>query len=245
MVLRLYAVVGADHPLPDHPGVRGAELTSVRSGDLAAVASSEEAGDEADDASDQDAVDHLELITALVADGPVIPLRFGTIAPDEGAVRDEVLESSRDAFEQHLAATAGVVEVLVVVQFDEDAALREVVTPDDLGGTDGADMSERVAIGEHVVERLVGAARGWADRLLGRALERAEAVAALETPEPTSVRYALLVRRDRLADLDTEMRQVSMSDTVPCHVEYVGPLPPVDFPLETTADDSNSSRWGW
>jgi hypothetical protein len=242
MVLRLYAVVGADHPLPDHPGVRGAELTAVRSGDLAAIASSEEAGDEA---SDQDAVDHLELITALVADGPVVPLRFGTIAPDEGAVRDEVLESSRDVFEQHLAATADVVEVLVVVQFDEDAALRQVVTPDEVGGTEAADMSERVAIGEHVVERLVGAARQWADRLLDRPFQRAEAVAGLETPEPTSVRYALLVRRDRLADLDAEMRQVSMSDAVPCHVEYVGPLPPVDFPLETTADDSNSSRWGW
>lgn len=243
MVLRLYAVVGADHPLPERTGVRGAELTAVRSGRLAAVVSSEEPPD---DASDQDAVDHLEVVTALVAEGPVIPLRFGTVAPDEAAVRDEVLEASREAFEQHLTATADVVEVLAVVQFEEDAALREVVARDDLAGR-GADdaLADRVAFGEQIVERLVGAARAWADQMLGRAIEHAEAVAALDTPEPTSVRYALLVRRDRLADLDAEMRRVPTADVVPSHVEYVGPLPPVDFPLETTADDSGSSRWGW
>lgn len=243
MVLRLYAVVAADHPLRDHTGIDGAELTAVRAGDLAVVVSSAES---TDDTSDQDAVEHLELITALVDDGPVIPLRFGTVAPDEDAVRNEVLEPSRDAFERHLTATAGVVEILAVVRYEQDAALRQILLSNDVRAERQDDsMADRVAFGEHVVELLVGAAREWTDRLLGDALDLAEAVAVLETPEPTSVRYALLMRRDRLSDLDAAMKNVSMSDVVPCHVEYVGPLPPVDFPLETAADDSGSSRWGW
>lgn len=239
-VLRLYAVVGADRELPDRAGTHGAGLAMVRSEGLAAVVSHEDSGDAG---TGQDALDHLDVITSLVQDGPVIPLRFGTIAPDEDAVRDEVLTPSRDVFEQRLDATAGVVEVVATIEFDEDAAVRAVMSDQARTGGDGS-LADRIALGEEVAERLAAATEEWADELLGAVVEHAEAVASLAPPEPTSVRYALLVRRDRLSDLDTEMQHVPLAGVVPCHIEYVGPLPPVDFPAGTAPEDQ-PSRWGW
>lgn len=239
-VLRLYAVVDADRELPDQSGAHGAGLAMVRAEGLAVVVSHE---DSADTGTDQDALDHLDVITSLVRDGPVIPLRFGTIAPDEAAVRDEVLTPSQDVFQQRLDATASVVEVVATVEFDEDAAVRAVMSGQAPTSGDGS-LSDRVALGEEVVERLAAATEEWADELLGAVVEHAEAVMPLAPPEPASVRYAMLVRRDRLSDMDTEMQHVPLAGVVPCHIEYVGPLPPVDFPARSAADDA-PSRWGW
>jgi hypothetical protein len=248
MALHLYAIVLADHAVPDRTGVRDEGLGLVRSGGLAAVVSPVEPDA---DVTDADALAHLDVITSLLATGPLVPMRFGTIAPDADAVRQEVLDASRADFEEYLHATRDLVEVLVTVQFHEDAALRDIMSHDArLGDASrhAESMAERISLGEGVAERLVAAVREWSDELVRPAFAHAEAVTSLDTPEHTSARYALLVQRDRLADVDTEMSRLPSSvahGAVPYDVEYVGPLPPLDFSLETTADDGGSSPWGW
>jgi hypothetical protein len=248
VTLHLYAVVLADTALPDDTtGVQGQTLDVVRSDDLAAVVS---AIDVAVEATETDAIAHLDVITSLLDTGPVIPMRFGTIAPDTDAVRHEVIEPSRHEFTEHLRATSDVVEVLVTIQVDEDAALREVLSHDPRlrGAPRHMDsLEDRIALGEDIAGRLAAAVREWCDELVRAARGHTEAVTTLDTAEHTSVRLALLVRRDRLADVDTELRQLApvAGHSVPYDVEYVGPLPPLDFPLQTTTDDSDSSLWGW
>lgn len=248
MTLHLYAVVRADTDLPDRTGVQDEVLDVVRSDALAAVVSPVDADVEATEA---DVLAHLDVITSLLATGPVIPMRFGTIAPDPDAIRREVLDASCHEFTEHLRATSDVVEVLVTIHVDEDAALREVLSHDPgLGGssrhTDS--MAERIAVGENVAGRLAAAVREWSDDLVSGARGHAEAVAPLDTPEHTSTRFALLVRRDRLAGIDAELRHLPPAaggGAVPYDVEYVGPLPPLDFPLQPTTDHGGSSLWGW
>lgn len=248
MTLHLYAVVPANTDLPDRTGVQGEVLDVVRSGPLAAVVSPVDVDVEATEA---DVLAHLDVITSLLGTGPVIPMRFGTIAPDTDAVRHEVLEASCPEFTEHLRATSDVVEVLVTIHVDEDAALREVLSHDpDLGGasrpTDS--MAARIALGENVAGRLAAVVRQWSDELVRGARGHAEAVTSLDTPEHTSTRFALLVRRDRLDSVDAELRHLPPAaggGAVPYDVEYVGPLPPLDFPLQPTADNGGSSLWGW
>lgn len=248
MPLHLYAVVLAEQTVPDHPGLRDEELEVVRSGELAAVVSPVDPDVEATDA---DAIAHLDVITTLLAQGPVVPMRFGTVAPDADAVRDEVLDGSRDEFTEQLRATADVIEVLLTIDFDEDTALREIVSHDARLGDSSrgaASLPDRIAAGEEIADHLNAAVRDWGEQLVGPAAELVEALTPLNVPTPTSVRYALLVRRDRLADLDAQLHKLPPAvadNTVPFAVEYVGPLPPLDFPRPSTADGDEKSRWGW
>lgn len=246
MSLHVYAVVRDDQPLPDRTGVRGEPLDMVRSGGLAAVVSR---ADPDIEATEDDATTHLDVITALVATGPVAPMRFGTIAPDPDAVRQEVLEASHAEFDKHLRATSDVVETMVTIQFDENAALAEIVRDaPERDSWRAESMADKIAVGESIASSLVAHAREWGDQLIGPVADVAQAVTELHTPEHNAVRYAVLVRRDRLADLDAEMEQLPPSvgrTAVPFTVEYVGPLPPMDFPLQPTTDGDGSSRWGW
>lgn len=248
MTLHIYAVVRAGTDLPDQAGVQGEALDVVTSGDLAAVVSPVDADIEA---TEPDVLAHLDVITSLLATGPVIPMRFGTIAPDTDAVRREVIEASSHEFTEHLRATSDVVEVLVTIQVDEGAALREVLSHDPgFGGhaRGAGSMAEQIALGEDIASRLAAEVREWSDELVRGARGHAEAVAPLDTAEHTTARYALLVRRDRLDDVDAELRQLPAAagqGGVPYDIEYVGPLPPLDFPLQSTVDTGGSSLWGW
>ncbi len=247
MMLHLYAVVGAEHPLPESLGLRGRPLRLVRSADLAVVVSPLDA---TEPATDEDAVAHLDVLSALVADGPIVAMRFGTVAPDDDAVRTEVLRPSRQLFEENLRARADVVEVLVSVYFDENAALGTVWTTRDRRRAPSAErdsVAGRIALGEQVADRLAERVRDWGERLLTPVTDQAEAVVVLDAPEYTAVRYALLVHRDDITAVDAEMRRMPLAaekGAVPCEIEYIGPLPPLDFPVESTPDEG-SSRWGW
>lgn len=245
MALHVYAVILDEQALPDRTGVREEALDVVRSGGVAAVVSPV---DEETEATEADALAHLDVITALVATGPVVPMRFGTVAPDADAVRQEVLDQAGSGFAEYLHATRDVVQAMVTLRFDENAALSEIVREDPRRDAWHAEsMADKIALGETIAETLVARVREWADELMRSATGVAQAVTVLDTPEHTAVRYALLVSRDRLDDLDAEMERLrpAARETVPYDVEYVGPLPPVDFPLQPTSDDHGTSRWGW
>ena len=108
----VYGVLQARHPQPQLAGIAGAPIDLVRSGDLAAAVS------DAPDGlvlRDEDAFVHLDVLVALLADGPVLPVRFGTVVDDDDAVCEGVLgdaalagelEALADAVELHVDATA-------------------------------------------------------------------------------------------------------------------------------------------
>lgn len=248
MALHLYAVVDAEHAVPEGVGLRDGRLELVRSGDLAAVVSPIQPDVQVGEA---DAIAHLDVITALLATGPVAPIRFGTTAPDADAIRHEVLDAARPEYDEYLRTTSNVVEVVVTIDVDEDAALRAVITHDPGFGDSvrrPASVADRIALGQDIAAQLGTAVSQWSEDLVGPACAHADAVTPLDTPAHTSMRYALLVQRDRLADVDAELGRLPPAvaqGTVPYHVEYVGPLPPLDFPLPTTADRGDSSPWGW
>lgn len=89
----VYGAVPDDHPGPDrHRGV-GAPAASVRlirTGRLAAVVSAAPAGLRA---RRRDLMAHQELLLALSAAGPVLPMRFGMVAPDDAAVLRQLTSS--------------------------------------------------------------------------------------------------------------------------------------------------------
>jgi hypothetical protein len=98
VTLQLYGVVRAGHPRAPR---------TVCWEDLAMVVGEPE----------PDPAVHLAVVSALVEGGPVLPVRFGTVADDEEAVRDEVLAPFADEYRADLDRLDGLAEVHVCLRF--------------------------------------------------------------------------------------------------------------------------------
>lgn len=137
MRLRLFGIVRAGHPRAPQ---------QVAWEDLAMVVG--------DADRDVDPAAHLVAVSALVEHGPVLPVRFGTIAADEDAVRTEILAPSAERFRADLDRLDGLAEVHIGLRCGGDQAWRPARGP----GLPAA-VSElardlvRLPPGEHADER--------------------------------------------------------------------------------------------
>ncbi|ONH22465.1 GvpL/GvpF family gas vesicle protein [Pseudofrankia asymbiotica] len=265
--LLLYGVVRDDHPLADPPplgvGDPPGRVRLVRCPPAAAVVSPVP---DPVQITDEDAERHLDVLLGLLADGPVIPLRLGSVAPDEDAVREEVLGAAAPDLRRRLDALEGLVEVHVDADEDEMSSIRAVIAADPslAAAREGAEtlqsepnLRTRMALGERVADGVVLRRLHQAETLL----EQLRPFSVADTgrgpmggPEDPVLRWAFLVHRDSeprhrdLGHFDEVVERVR-DDHPELVIEYVGPLPTFHFldlaePVEA-AGDPQGSRWGW
>jgi hypothetical protein len=251
MALLVFGVVRRGHPTPR--GKRNDDAYDVRlleSGDLAAAVT------EVDDETaltEDDAARHLDTLILLLRDGPVLPLAFGTVSPDEDGVRSEVLDATADELAQRLDAVDGFVETRLEVNFDEQAALRDIMDNDpEVRGMAAKTKDQdsaldlRLALGEAVSARLMDWRKLQVDALLPRLTGPVHSVAELESQEPLQQRWAFLVSADRLGELDEAVGEQRSALGTGASVEYVGPLPVYSFLAQITDRPARQgSAWGW
>lgn len=246
MALHVYGVVRADHRLPEGlPGLRGAAVGLVTYDDLAVVVSP--VGEDHEPV-DEDARTHLAVLTALVPGGPVLPLRLGTLAPDEDAAATEVLGSSASELRRDLDAVDGLVEVHVDVADDEQQRLREIAREAPAlpsfheGSRAGRALEYRVRVGQLVAVRLAERRTAEAEAILARLAP----LAVSDTPRGAAdgwvMRWAFLLRREDLPRFDEALDEVYAGYGGTRDVTRVGPLPVFSF---GRAPAAGRSRWGW
>ena len=251
MVLLVHGIVRSeDADLVDVRVPSGLRPRAVAAGPLAAVVSP--APDR--DLTAEDAAPHLDLLVAVVAaDLPVLPVSFGTVAPDDDAVRDEVLDREDEVLEQRLDAVAGLVELRLDLTFDTDASVAAVRNADpDLRGIaerarqPGAGFSEKLALGEATAMRVAEHQEALVEEWTGELEELAERSAVLQGDEQLR-RIAYLVRRDRLDDADAAVGRMQDDLGGRARIEYVGPLPVYSFldDLDVRPEPAPTSKWGW
>jgi Gas vesicle synthesis protein GvpL/GvpF len=203
--------------------------------------------------SSDDAVAHLDLLVALAADVPVLPLPLGTTAPDDDAVRDEVLTPSADELERQLAAIADLVEVRLDLSFDTEVLVTEISRGDAeierlaaRSRSRGAGMSERMALGEAVAQRVADAEASMVEEWTAELASVAERFVVLSSDEQVH-RTAYCVRRERLAEADAAVARLRAAAAKRADVQYVGPLPVYSFLDEPppSREPETRSRWGW
>jgi hypothetical protein len=200
-----------------------------------------------------DAVAHLDLLVAAVREVPVLPFAFGTAAPDEATVREEVLEQEADALARRLDAVADVVELRLDLTFDTDASVAAIARQDpdvhrlvERARGPRAGLAERLALGEatamRVAEHQAALAEDWTEGLLAVA----EQAVLLHSDEQLR-RTAYLVRRDRIDDADAAVERLRARAQGLAEIEYVGPLPVFSFldDLASSPEPEPRSKWGW
>lgn len=239
MTLRLFAVVRAGHPLP--PG----DARLVSRADLAVVAATHPPPGPL---TEDDAASHLGLVSQLVRRGPVLPLRFGTIAPDEPAIRDGVLGPDAPRLRAHLNRLDGFAEVHIHLRFDESAALRAIHYTGAPAPAAALDLRHTIAFGRTIAERLTTWRRERARILLAPVSALAHSSAPLPERADIEERQAFLIPLDRLDHIRAAVATITLEPDV--HAECVGPLPAYSF-LEAHTEPSwetpsqPASRWGW
>ena len=251
MALLVHGIVRSeDADLVDVRVPDGLRPRAVTAGPLAAVVSP--APDR--DLTAEDAAPHLDLLVAVVAaDLPVLPVSFGTVAPDDDAVRDEVLDGEADVLEQRLDAVAGLVELRLDLTFDTDASVAAVRDADpglramaERVRQPGAGFSEKLALGEATAMRVAEHQESLVEDWTAELEELAERSAVLHGDEQLR-RIAYLVRRDRLDDADAAVGRMQDDLGGRARIEYVGPLPVYSFldDLDVRPEPASTSKWGW
>lgn len=253
MPLLVLGVVRSSHPLPDGslPGGDGFDVQLISSGELAAAVTEI---DDTDELTREDAARHLDALIALLRNGPVLPIAFGTVSPDVDAVREEVLDAAADDLVRRMESVDGYVETRVDVFFEQSVALHDLMrTHPDIqalaaeakekpSGLDG-----RISLGEAVASELPQWRLQRAEALLPSLTGPVEAVTELDTEDPLRQRWAFLVAEGRLGELDIVVGLLRSSLGTEASVEYTGPLPVYSFlgPQVQEEAAESPSRWGW
>ncbi len=237
MAVYVYAITSASHPLklddlvgvgPDTPPLR-----VIRGGALSAVVS---------DAPDElrpkrrDVGAHQAVLTALTDQGPVLPMRFGLVAPDESVIAAE-LSNHEAEYQQRLRAVEGRVEFNLRADQDEDTVLREVLRSSPRvrqlqqstqGG--GGSLEDRIALGEAIAAEVTARHDQAGEQILRQLDPLANAQVRGEPTDEAFLNVSFLVERGLAEQFEAAARHVAEAHAeqgVRCRL--YGPLPPYSF----------------
>ena len=123
----LYGVVRrADVRAIRNEGVAGAGIVSIDHGEIAALTSAIPGTGEIR-ARRRDLLRHSDVVQEAFAAGPVVPLRFGTVAASASSVVDDLLAPRHDELLDLLEAFDGLAELSVRAFYREEEVLGELV----------------------------------------------------------------------------------------------------------------------
>ncbi|WUS95395.1 GvpL/GvpF family gas vesicle protein [Streptomyces sp. NBC_00708] len=229
----VYAITRAGITLPDGQGGVGgppARPRTVRHGRLAAVVS-----DAPPDlrARRRDLLAHQDLLLRLMDEGPVLPMRFGMVAPGRDTVLRQ-LAADEAAHTEALERLAGCHEINVKALAAEDA-LADVVAEDSTvrrlrdaaRRRPGYEASLR--LGEAVAAALARRASDAGRRLLRELTPRARAVAAGPEVQGCALNVSFLVERGAGEDFMAEAHRFAGAHRSHVRLRLAGPLPCYSF----------------
>jgi hypothetical protein len=234
----VYGIVPAAFELP--PGLSGLKDGPVRtlvSGDYAALVTPVD--DVESVGAAEDLLAHSAVLDKVAAAGPVLPMVFGTIVPDAGALTDEVMPSMQNSYAAGLQRVRNAAQFTVRARYVQDVALAEIVSGNPevarlreaiAGKSEEASHFDRVRLGELVVEDL-------------RHMASADSAAIVDALKPLSretvvrdpgqaddvVELAALVDRDAQAKFEQEVENLARKSAGRITFRLLGPQAPYDF----------------
>lgn len=232
----VYGITSGSHSsLPDGMEGVGAPAQRVRvikEGALAAVVSDAPEGLRP---KRRDLLAHQNVLAETGAGGPVLPMRFGSVSPDDAAVAGVLAERS-DHFKERLEVLAGKVEYNVKATHHEEAVLHRVMSenPGVRAFTEanrkagGGTYDDRLRLGEMVVAAVQS--REVEDAAeLQRTLEPVAAAASVG-PESTGwlANLSFLVERESAEEFIAAVEDFRKAQPH-LEVRVHGPLPPYSF----------------
>lgn len=235
----VYAVVPAEGPaLPEMTGLDGRAVSRIREGSLSALVSEVSADRVRPTRANLSA--HQQVVSSAHGLVPVLPVRFGTVFPDEDTVRAELLAPEQPELEAMLSEFDGKDEFRVKCRYLPDVALRELVERNagirklrsraSAAVSPGARQAHQIQLGEMVMLELERLRERDAAALVGALTPHILTWEPIDDPsDDVPLHAALLVDRSRLSALEAALEKVASQQKDRMQVELIGPLPLWDF----------------
>lgn len=182
---------------------------------------------------------HELVIEKVMARGTVLPIKFGTVAETEDAIREQVLQARHDDLERLMVSMDGKVELGLKVLWNQERLYADIVAHDaDIrtlrdrlaGRPSNEGHNERVRLGELVETAITDRRMQDADAIMAR-LEPI-AVEARRNDiygDMMVLNAAFLVEKSRESEFDAAIQALDAGMANLMNFKYVGPLPPFNF----------------
>lgn len=218
-------------------GEQGASVHTVVYNDLAAVVSDSPVIEY--DNSRRNMLAHTAVLEEVMAGNTILPVRFGMVAPGEAPLREQLLKRRYGELNKLLGRMEGKVELGLKAFWYEEVIYREIVAASPaiqqlrsaLAGRPAEETYyERIKLGE-LVEAAMKAKRDEDAAAISAALEplAVEFRANSLITERMVLNAALLVEREREAEVDRAVQQLDAEMGQRMIFKYVGSAPPYNF----------------
>jgi len=237
----LYGAVPAEMSKNFGPiGLDGGDVRTVSDGGIGIVASSAARipfAEVAPEKTLQYLAQHQRVLERVMLDSPVIPLKFGTYADDDGQVL-EILRAGRNEFAGALGRYADKVEVdLAAFWADLKSVLAEIARDEAvisakarIGNQTQATTAQCVRLGQLVKELLDQKNKAVAGRLLVTLRTKWQNIVVNPARDDSAVlNAAVLINRAEEAEFDRVLEQLDGCYDSRINFRRVGPLPPYSF----------------
>ncbi|MCZ4607570.1 GvpL/GvpF family gas vesicle protein [Streptomyces sp. Lzd4kr] len=251
MSVYVYGIAEAANPsLPekaDGIGDPPRPVRILREGDLAVIVSD---GPENLRPKRRDLLAHQHVLAQAGSSGLVLPLRFGSLAPDDAAVKALLAERAAP-YLQRLRDLAGMAEYNVKASHYEEAALHLVLAQNEAiralaeenRQAGGGNQQEKLELGEMIATAVQAQERCDAALLQQELQPAAEAVSVGQQSTGWLANPSFLVDRDHIDPFLAAVDQVR-GDHPHLNIQVNGPLPPYSFvePSPQPPDASDTSH---
>ncbi len=184
-------------------------------------------------------VSHTRVLEEIMRDYPVLPARFGTVAPSEKMLVEQVLMGRRAELEDKMHVIENRIELGVKAFWEEGLVYNEILSEYDnirrlrdklRGKAPEESYYERIRLGE-LIEAAVEEKREQDKALIMEALQPlAEDVKANDIiTERQILNVAFLIDTANEAAFDAAIQQLDAAQNGRIQFKYVGPVPPYNF----------------
>jgi hypothetical protein len=187
----------------------------------------------------KDLLAHSTVLNAMAAQGPVLPMRFGSVVADEEAVVEELLRPQHDHFAEMLEGVRGKVQLNLRARYELDTVLAEIVQnrPDiaelrertaDL--PEDATHYDRIRLGELVAHEVDERRSRDSGRILDQLVQHAEDYLVREVSGMDNLaELSFLVAEEDVAAFEDAAESVAEQFAGRARINLVGPMALYDF----------------
>jgi hypothetical protein len=217
-------------------GIGAQSVSLLLAGELAALVSAWPAGPIP--RSRRNLLDHTSVLERAMPHATILPLRFGTIAPDEASLRG-CIAGNRVAFREALRGIEGRVELGLKASWRKESIFSDIVERDQSlralrdrlqTRPAGETYYERIELGRRVEAALAVRREAEQSAILADLAPLAERHESLRVhDEDMILNHAFLVPRAAEAGFDAAVARLAERSRDKLEFRYVGPVPPFNF----------------
>jgi hypothetical protein len=179
---------------------------------------------------------HTRVLEAVTGHATVVPMRFGTVVPDDATLVERFLAPDAPRLRATIARLEGHRELRLRARYDEPAVVRAVLADDpkaarlrDRGGID-----DRIELGERIVAGIADRRERDREAVVEVLVPHAAAVEVGEVSEPLEAFVlSFLVAESDLDGFDARVEALAEAVEGMMSLELIGPMPPFSFAAET------------